>query len=328
MRENELLQHVYANNAGLAGAFPAVTIPPGDDMGAVDFGGRTLLVAVDQVIDGVHFELASMPLEKIGRKAVTRNLSDVAAMAAKPVAAVVAAALPRGLGHDRAAALFDAMRQTGEAYGCPLVGGDTAIHDGPLTLSVTVFAEPWTDVQGEPIAPVERRGGQPGDAIYVTGELGHSFATGHHLDFEPRLELARHLVTASGGATRPTAMIDVSDGIAQDLPRLVDHAELHARIFPLRDPTPAPGTQADQPTPGRERWQHAVGDGEDYELLFTAPESAPIPDAFGDDEDEANNLLITRIGTVTDTGGIVVVTPEGERIALESSGGGGWEHGA
>lgn len=309
VRENDLLQHVYAANAGLSASFPGVTIPPGDDMGAIDFGGRTLLVAVDQVIDRVHFDLTTMPIDKIGRKAITRNLSDVAAMAAKPVGAVVAVALPHDFGHDRATALFDALRQTGEAFACPLIGGDTAIHDGPLTISVTVLAEPWDGVE-----PVRRRGEDQrqlpgvGDAIYVTGELGNSFTNGHHLDFTPRIELAKFL--AANERTRPTAMMDLSDGLGQDLPRLVEHAELHGRIFPVRPGTPEP------------TWQHAVGDGEDYELLFTAPESAPIPDAFGEDGDA---VLITRIGTVTDAGGIVVITPEGDKGAL-NSGGGGWEH--
>ncbi|MEM7625363.1 MAG: AIR synthase related protein [Planctomycetota bacterium] len=310
MRENDLLQHIYAANPGLATAFPGVTIPPGDDMGAIEFGGRTLLVAADQVINRVHFDLTRTPLEKIGRKAITRNLSDVAAMAARPAAAVAAVALPRGFGHDRAAALFDAMRLTGESFGCPLIGGDTAIHDGPLSISVTVLAEPWDGVE-----PVRRRGEdmqqlpRVGDAIYVTGELGNSFATGHHLDFTPRLELAKFL--AENPATRPTAMMDLSDGLAQDLPRLVAHAELQARVLPVREGTPEP------------RWHHAIGDGEDYELLFTAAADAPIPDAFGEDDDA---VLITRVGTVTDAGGIVVITPENQRVRLEDSGAGGWEH--
>lgn len=321
MRENDLLQHIYAANADLGSAFSDVTIPPGDDMGAIDFGGRALLVAVDQIADGVHFDLADTPIEKIGRKAVTRNLSDVAAMAAKPTAAVAAVCLPRGFGDANARALLDAMRTVGESFGCPIMGGDLSIWDGPLLISVTVFAEPWRDGDGHDIPPVQRRGtssapgAQTGDAIYVTGELGHSFPTGHHLDFEPRLELARHLVSQTG--TRPTAMIDLSDGIAQDLPRLVDHAELHARIFPLRH---------GQTAPGREPWQHALGDGEDYELLFTAPADADIPHAFGDADDEDHQTLITRIGTVTDADGLVVVTPAGDRVTLGETDAKGWEH--
>jgi thiamine-monophosphate kinase len=316
VRENALLQHVYAANADLP---PFVTIPPGDDMAALRLDDPTLLIAVDQVADGVHFELANTPLELVGRKALTRNLSDIAAMAAQPVAAVVAVCLPRDFGQDRATALFDALRQTAAAFDCPLVGGDISVWDGKLLLSVTVLARPWPDTE-----PVTRTGAQVGDAIYVTGTLGHSFPTGHHLRFEPRLELARHLVTTSGSTSggAPTAMIDLSDGIAQDLPRLVEHAEVHARILPVRHGETAPG---------RAPWQHALGDGEDYELLFTAPPEAEIPHAFGDEEDGDEPVLITRIGTVTNSDGIVVVTPDGERLSMAEcfpTSGGGWEHGA
>lgn len=311
VRENELLQYVYAANGGLSAEFPGVTIPPGDDMGGIDFGGSSLLVAVDQVVSGVHFELGDTPVEKVGRKAVTRNLSDIAAMGVKPVAAVVAVCLPRNsprnFGQDRATALFDAMRTTAAAFACPLIGGDIAMWDGQLVISVTVLAEPWRDEQGEPITPVKRGGSQPGDVIYVTGQLGYSFPTGHHLDFTPRIELARRLV--ADPSTRPRAMIDLSDGIAQDLPRLVDHAALQADNFPLRPHTAADDTPA---------WQHALGDGEDYELLFTAAADAPIPS-------EIDEVLITRIGTVTAAHGITVQTPDGRELPLESLAN-GWEH--
>src|SRR5690606_5727421 len=114
-----------------------VVIPPGDDMGGVTIGGQRVLVAVDQVADRVQVDLATTPIEKVGRKAITRNLSDVAAMAAKPVGCVVAASLPRSLGEAKANALSDAMRTTAAAYDCPLFGGDVSIWEGPLLLTVT-----------------------------------------------------------------------------------------------------------------------------------------------------------------------------------------------
>src|SRR5690606_30452530 len=122
---------------------------------------------------------------KVARKAITRNLSDVAAMAARPSGAVVAASLPRDFGEARANELFDHMRKTAEAFGCPLFGGDLAMWDHPLLLSVTVLAEPAET------APVLRSGAKVGDIIYVTGQLGGSLQNVagrcHHLDFEPRL---------------------------------------------------------------------------------------------------------------------------------------------
>lgn len=289
MREFKVLERIFAANDALP---DLVTIPPGDDMGAVRFGGRELLVAVDQVADGVHVDLATMPLEKVGRKCVTRNLSDVAAMAAEPVGAVVAASLPRDFGEVRALELFEAMRRTAEHYHCPLIGGDLAIWDHPLLVSVTVFA----DEAG--IAPMQRSGAEPGDAVYVTGQLGNSLASGHHLDFEPRLAVARAL--AGDAATRPKCMIDLSDGLARDASHLCRGALIEADALPLRE-------GAD--------WRAAVGDGEDYELLFTASTDA-MPSMIGD-------VPITRVGTVTDGVDRVIHLPDGTTQDLSTM---GWEH--
>lgn len=295
MNENDLLQHVYAANSAL----PAdVLIPPGDDLGAMAFGNDTLLVGVDQLIGGVHFDPLTATPEQIGRKAVTRNLSDIAAMAAAPVAAVAAVTLPRGCDEAWTQRLFNAVRDTAAAYDCPLIGGDIAVAHGPLSLAVTVWARP------EGIAPVTRSGGEPGDAIYVSGALGHSLPTGHHLDFEPRLALARAL--AGDAALRPRAMMDLSDGLAQDLPRLVAHADIDAAALPLR-----PGPADDRPA-----WQHAVGDGEDYELLLIAAPDNPLPASLA-------GVALTCIGRVTQRGGVVVCTPDGARHALSGL---GWEH--
>ena len=298
MRENDLLRHVYRSNAALP---PGVTIPPGDDMGAVRVGERTVLVTVDQLADGVHVDLATATLDQVGRKAVTRNLSDVAAMAARPVGAVVAACLPRDFGQERATALFDAMRDTAAAFNCPLVGGDIMMWDGSLLLTVTVLAEPWPGVE-----PVLRSGATVGDGIYVSGELGYSLG-GHHLDFKPRLELARAL--AADPATRPTAMMDLSDGLAMDLPRMVDHARLDAASLPIRD-------HAGDGGDGQPGWRHAVADGEDYELLFTAPPDAPIPPSV-------DGTPLTRVGVVTDASGVVLHHPDGSTADLAGL---GWEH--
>ncbi|MEX2216311.1 MAG: thiamine-phosphate kinase [Phycisphaeraceae bacterium] len=225
MRELDLLQHIYAFNAALPAG---VTIPPGDDMGAVKVGDANVLITVDQVADGVHFRLEETPLEKIARKAITRNLSDVAAMGAVPVAAVAAGCLPRGFGEVNANALGDHMRAIARRYGCPLIGGDISIWDHPMLLSVTVLAQ----MLG--VEPVLRTGAREGDVICVTGALGGSLVTQpddtqprdsrgareytHHLDFEPRLGVGRRL--ASDAELRARCMIDLSDGLAKDLPHL------------------------------------------------------------------------------------------------------------
>ncbi len=290
LRENELLSRIAAAGAGMPAS---VSIPPGDDMGMVRIAGADVLIAVDPLIEGVHFDRATASLEQIGRKAITRNLSDVAAMAAKPVAAVVSAVLVRGFSQVDAETLFDAVRVTGERYGCPVVGGDVAFNDGPLTLTVTVLAEP------DGVEPVRRGTANPGDRLYVTGQLGNS-AAGHHLDFEPRLSVARAL--ASDPKMQPTAMMDISDGLAQDLPRLCPHAVVNVAVLPIREGTASP------------RWQHAIGDGEDYELLLATKNRLPARVA---------GVALTCIGEVTETGGVVFLDAGGNALDVT---GFGWEH--
>jgi thiamine-monophosphate kinase len=316
MRELELLSHIYRSNPALPAG---VMIPPGDDMGAVSIGGTAVLVTVDQVADGVHIDLANTPVEKIGRKAITRNLSDVAAMAAKPVGAVAAACLPRGFGEDKAKALFDAMRATAEQYDCPLIGGDISMWDQLMILTVTVFADPAG------IAPVLRSGAQAGDAIYVTGKLGGSIVTmedppryTHHLDFTPRIDLAR--ILAGDANTRPHAMIDLSDGLGLDLTRICEQSEVSAELDMDRLPISA-AAQVAAKRSGQPAWRHAMGDGEDYELCFTAPPGSPEMIL-----EHIDGVPITQIGTIVDQ-------HPGQRVmvrlsdgTLADTAGLGWEH--
>jgi thiamine-monophosphate kinase len=227
-------------------------------------------------------------------------------MAGKPLASLVSVILPKGLSSDDAEQLLHAIRKTAEAYHAPLIGGDTATGEGQFVVSVTVLAT------ADGIEPVRRTGAEPGDAIYVTGQLGgsgHAYdGRTHHLDFEPRIELARKL--AGDESTRPTAMIDLSDGLARDLPHLVSSAEIKAHLLPV-----TPVARQIKARDGRPGWLHAVADGEDYELLFTAKADAPIPK-------EIDGVPITRIGQITEDGGIVLIDGT-ERVNLEGL---GWEH--
>jgi thiamine-monophosphate kinase len=319
MRESALLQHIYATAraaepAEAGSAAGRVTIPPGDDMGGLRIGDAEVLVAVDQLADQVHADLRTMPLEKVGRKALLRNLSDVAAMAAQPCGAVAAATLPRGFGESRATALFDAIHQIGQAYDCPVIGGDIASWPQPLLLSITVLAEPAG------LAPVLRRGAQPGDTLYVTGQLGGSLETvadhTQHLDFTPRIDLARALATDP--TTRPHAMIDLSDGIGRDLPHLCQaggvSAEVDAQRLPISIAAEQAASRSNQPS-----WWHAIADGEDYELLFAAPEAA-IPA-------QLTGVAITPIGRFIDPGDTdptaTLKRPDGTCLPLNQQ---GWEH--
>jgi len=287
MRESQLLAHIYASASG----WPAhVTVPPGDDMAVLRLDEKdaqqALLIGVDQVIEAVHFDRSTATLEQIARKALTRNLSDVAAMAALPFSAVAAAQLPRGMSQAEATQLCDAIHQCGRQYDCPVVGGDIAVHDGPLSLGVTVLAKPAG------VEPLLRSGAKPGDVLYVTGALGGSMMTidgkTHHLDFEPRLAVARKL--AGDETTRPSAMIDLSDGLGRDLPRLCDASGVGACLqldrLPISEACDAQSRQSGQPA-----WRHAIGDGEDYELLFTGPPNLP---------ETVASVAITAVGSIVD----------------------------
>jgi thiamine-monophosphate kinase len=252
MREFDLLKHVFQGNDRLPAS---VTIPPGDDMAMVAIPSTGLLVAVDQIVDGRHVKVGSTPIELIGRKAVTRSLSDIAAMAGTPVAALVAVTLPPQFGEAQTLALFDAVQSTCEAYKCPLIGGDIALHarrGDSLVCAVTVLA---VANNGRPIT---RGGAKPGDVVGVTGPLGGSLEAdggGRHLTFEPRIELAREL--ARRYDHRLHAMIDISDGLGRDAAHVARMSSVQIVLDADRIPC----------NPGCD-WRKALSDGEDYELLF------------------------------------------------------------
>lgn len=316
MRELDLLQHIFAQNDALP---DTVSVPPGDDMGAVRIGDATVLVTVDQLADGVHFESATTPLARIGRKAITRNLSDVAAMAAVPVGAVAAACLPKSFTEADARTLCDALRDTAAQYNCPLIGGDVSVWDQPMVISVTVFAEPGG------IDPILRSGATVGDVVCVTGQVGGAWAGGgadaHHLTFEPRIGLARQLAQLDG--VRIHSMIDLSDGIATDLAHICRMSGVHAEVFPDRLPLRDSAYEAARHDP-RPAWLHGLTDGEDYELCFTidarAVESA-LPVAIDGVPITPIGLIIQKQGDDADP--LWIRSPGGGLTPLEHA---GWEH--
>ena len=269
-------------------------VPAGDDFAVLNWpAGDLLLVGVDQVLDGVHVDSAHHAPERIGRKVMNRNLSDCAAMACLPVAAVATVALPRAISLDYAQRLYRGMADAAAAFGCIIAGGDTGSWDGKLAMTVTLLG------RCDGIQPVTRAGAKPGDGIYVTGPLGGSIL-GRHLDFTPRIREGRLLGPIA------TAMIDLSDGLSRDLRHICDASGVGAIIegdrVPIHDDARRL-SQQDQVDP----LTHALDDGEDYELLFTA--SAPPP-------------IGTRIGTVTADREIRLKTPSGTQPLAA----GAWEH--
>ncbi|MCY2966896.1 MAG: thiamine-phosphate kinase, partial [Planctomycetota bacterium] len=156
-----------------------VPVGIGDDAAVLDWSvNPRCLVTVDMLMEGVDFTRDSATPEQIGRKSLAVNLSDIAAMAGKPVACVVAVSLPRDGGFELGQRLHTGLAALANEFGVAIAGGDTNTWDGPLVLSITVLGEPTGR------GPVLRSGAKPGDWVFVTGELGGSIL-GHHLDFTP-----------------------------------------------------------------------------------------------------------------------------------------------
>lgn len=234
----------------------AVTIGPGDDMAEVRLptGGR-VLVGTDAILDGTHFDSRRDALADIGWKALAVNLSDVAAMAAQPICGVGTLALPRSMPMSAAQELFAGLKRCADAYGCHWVGGDITAWDSPLAITVTVLA--WAE------KPVRRNGAKVGHLVAATGTLGGSLL-GRHLTFPPRITEARRLAAA----VRLGAMMDLSDGLSSDIGHICDESRVGVEIDSSKVPISAAAEKMSA-TDGRTPLDHAINDGEDFELLFT-----------------------------------------------------------
>ena len=236
-------------------ADPRVVVGPGDDAAVLNWGsGPRLIATADMLLEGSCFRLEEAGPRRVGRKAMAVNLSDIAAMAGRPVAALVSAALPREGGRALAEELYHGMREVADAFGTAIGGGDTNSWDGGLVLSVTLLGE----ATGR--GPVTRSGARPGDWLLVTGPLGGSIL-GKHLDFTPRVNEALALHAQAD----LHAMIDVSDGLAADVGKICAESKcgavLNAETIPIAE-------AAERVGDGRAPLEHALADGEDFELVF------------------------------------------------------------
>jgi thiamine-monophosphate kinase len=295
-----------------------VPVPAGDDLAVLKWpGDELLLVGVDQVLDGVHFDSAVHSPRAIGAKAMNRNLSDCAAMACLPAAAVVSAALPRGADLEYAKELYLGMESAAAAFGCAIVGGDTGSWAGKLAVTVTIMG------RSAGIEPVRRAGARPGQLIGVTGPLGGSIR-GRHMTFTPRVTEARELAKR----LRVTAMIDLSDGVSRDLGHVCRASGVGAVVWADRVPVHQDAIEVRRA--GRSPLEHALHDGEDYELLCvvdagsgfgereTVAELAGRPPEVG----MAEVAGLTIIGVTTAEAGVWLATGRGVG-PLEPM---GWEH--
>jgi thiamine-monophosphate kinase len=300
---------------GFAGALDL-----GDDAALVDVpAGKSLVIAKDAIVAGVHF-FADDPAEAVAQKLLRVNLSDLAAMGATPLAYLTVIAKPRDLPDGWLEGFARGLGRDQAGFGLSLIGGDIVSTPGPLLLSCTILG------LVEAGRALCRRAALPGDVIWVSGTLGDAalglrvikglaatedeafYLIERYRRPEPRLALGQRLLGLAHAA------IDVSDGLLADLGHILDESKVAGRIEACRLPI----SSVAHGLPG---WlEAALGGGDDYELLFTAPESAtPAIEALAGEL----GLRLTAIGRIGAGQGLLVVDAEGQPLKVE---GHGWRH--
>lgn len=328
LSEGDLIRTI-ARLAG--GARDGVRVGIGDDCAVLEPAPGTCLVATtDLLVEDVHFRRRYAKPADIGWKALAVNLSDIAAMGATPRWALVALACPEHARAGDVEAFYVGALALASAHGVAVVGGDTSASPAGWMINVTLLGEATA-------APILRSGARPGDVVAVTGALGRAAAglailqrpvpprglgagvftelTSAHIRPHPRVAEGLWLGIAGG----VTAMMDLSDGLATDLPRLATASAAGARVELGRVPVDG-ATRAAAQALGVDALTWATGGGEDYELLLTC-----APDAF---ERLAHGLTaltgaqLTAIGTMTAAAGVRYVNADGHEVEVAP----GYEH--
>jgi len=268
----------------------------GDDCAVLDLGvpDKLILFKTDAVVEGIHFT-REIPPEKIGRKALARGLSDIAAMAGTPTAALVTLALPKNFDVEFVGKIYDGLNALAEKSGVAIVGGETTTNPERLLISIALLG---TVPRGKQIL---RSGAKVGDAIFVTGELGGSLA-GRHLDFEPRLDEARWLAEHF-----PVhVLMDLSDGLGGDLRHILTASKVGAEILKSAVPVSrAAKLAARASSSAKPPFVAALTDGEDFELLFTvaSKNAVKLLDAW---KKKFPQLNLSCIGKIVAGDGILI----------------------
>jgi len=293
----------------------------GDDTAALQIGEQTLLWTADMLLEGVHFRLDWIDPASLGWKSLAVNLSDIAAMGGTPVGALLSLALPAECTGAWLDAFVDGLAECARAYGVALLGGDTNRAE-QVVIDVSLLGV----MAGR---PMPRSGARPGDWLLVTGALGGSRAGLHALmageasaiDLTPHFRpIPRLQVGARARELGATAMMDISDGLAADLPKLLRASGVGAVVYAAQVPVhPAAAHWAQ--AHGLDPVAFAIAGGEDYELLIAAPPSAAqqmlecIPAKTG--------VSLTHIGEVIAAQEVWLQRADSRR---ESFAIGGWDH--
>lgn len=221
----------------------------GDDTAVVPLSSKKyLLLTTDMLLEGVHFTL-KMPARGIGHKAIASSISDIAAMGGIPKYAVVSLGVPSSCPWLVVSQIYQGMQRTAKKFHVSIVGGDT-VKAKKIIINVCLVGEVKKD------EVVYRSGARAGDQIFVTGPLGRSLSSGGHLRFAPRIAESQYLVKRH----KPTAMIDISDGLVADLGHILSESRVGAMI-----------EENSIPRRQKAHLKEALYDGEDFELLFTLP---------------------------------------------------------
>jgi thiamine-monophosphate kinase len=298
-----------------------VLVNIGDDAAIIESSRDKLLIfTTDTMVEKVHFDLAYCTFEEIGWKAMTANLSDVAAMGGLPTWALITVGLPRCMQVESVLSIYKGASAVARKHGCGIIGGDTTLVPRDLFISIALLGEV------EKKALVTRSGARKGDFICVTGTLGEALAgylylrkhgrkrlslVRKHLKPVPRIHQARELVRK----LKVNSMIDISDGLSSELFHLAEESHLGVLIHE-RDVPVSPRCAGLATLLGANPLDCALSSGEEYELLFTVDER----DKRKLDRMKSN-LGFSVIGRMADPKqGLKMIRQSGATLPLKKSG--------